>query len=214
MEPWIAVALILCVFGLLAGVLVRDWLETRRIRNVFWSLANQLGMNLTGFRLFTLGIRPVLTPIRRAKGSDSDTASFRYSYVIPGKYRRTVSQTIVWMRFRGGVVPDFAIQPQPKRHWLLSDVTFGARDIDFESHPEFSRTFLLRGRDESAIRDLFKPDVLEFFEAHAGLSVEAADDQLIYYRHSECVLPDDVPDLIEEARELRARLEASVRPDG
>lgn len=213
MEPWsVYVCSILCVFGLLAGVLAGDWIATGRIRDAFWMLSSQLGLDLSGFRLFTLGMRPVLTPIKRGKGNAADLIVFSYRYLIPGQRRMAVSQTIVWMRCRAGKMPDFAIQP--KRHWLFSEVAFGARDIDIESHPEFSRMYLLRGGDEPAIRHLFNADVLDFFESHPGLSVEAVDNRIIYYRHNECILPDAVTDLIKEARELLARSGAALSPDG
>jgi hypothetical protein len=41
---------------------------------------------------------------------------------------------------------------------------FGLKDIDFPSHPVFSRRFLLMSEDEAAVRKLFSPAVLDACE--------------------------------------------------
>ena len=56
-----------------------------------------------------------------------------------------------------------------------SDLFFRrSSDINFSSHLEFSRKYQLGGEDETAVRQLFHPEVLEFFESQGrGVSVEA-----------------------------------------
>ena len=49
----------------------------------------------------------------------------------------------------------------------------GFQDIDFESHELFSRSFVLQGSNEEAIRQYFDQSVLDFFAAKPGISVEA-----------------------------------------
>jgi hypothetical protein len=46
-------------------------------------------------------------------------------------------------------MPHFALRPEKAWHKIGS--WFGHQDIDFDSHPRFSSTYLLRGGDESAI---------------------------------------------------------------
>ncbi len=40
----------------------------------------------------------------------------------------------------------------------------GYKDIDFDTHPNFSKNYLLNGEDENAIRNVFNEGVLYFFE--------------------------------------------------
>ncbi len=56
------------------------------------------------------------------------------------------------------------------------------KDIEFDSRPDFSKSYLLGGKDESAIRHVFSSRVLEYFERHEGLSVEGRDERLLCYR--------------------------------
>jgi len=209
----------ICGIGLVVGLAVRVWMEDRRNQNAFWAHSNQLGMDLKKFHVFTRATRPVLTPIKRGTSDDPDLTAFRFRYQIPhGKRLIEVSLTVVYAHCLTNRVPNFAIQPEtPLLTADVRDLLFGTRVIDFESHPEFSRQYQLRGGDETAIRQLFNPDVLEFFETHPGLSVEAIDNQMIYYRRNTTVLPndlaDEIKDLLKEARELRSCFGVASTPD-
>jgi hypothetical protein len=56
--------------------------------------------------------------------------------------------------------------------------------------PTFSSRTILRGTDEAAIRDFFKPGVVRAFEECEGLSVEAKLDRFIVYRPGRLVKPE------------------------
>lgn len=64
---------------------------------------------------------------------------------------------------------------------------FVHNDIDFDSHPQFSRSYLLRSPDEAGVRQLFTPSLLTYFEqipADRKWHVEASQTTLILYRSS------------------------------
>ena len=65
----------------------------------------------------------------------------------------------------------------------------GFQDIDFESHPLFSKSFVLQSSNEEAIRQYFMPSLLEFFESKAGISVEAQSGKMFFYRTGRCIKP-------------------------
>ena len=75
---------------------------------------------------------------------------------------------------------------------------FGFQDIDCDSHPDFSKQYLLRGPDEPAIRALFTSEVLAAFESLHRVSVEASGDRLIFYRARKRIDPDDIQSFMEE----------------
>lgn len=60
--------------------------------------------------------------------------------------------------FRVAGIPEFQIMPQGR-------FKFGLKDIDFPSHPVFSKRFLLLSMDEGGVRKLFSPAVLDACEA-------------------------------------------------
>jgi len=78
----------------------------------------------------------------------------------------------------------------------------GFQDIDFESHPEFSKLFVLQGPSEDAIRDYFKPTLLEFFETKKGISLEADRDTMFFYTARIRAKADQIKDLLSDAYEV------------
>jgi hypothetical protein len=101
--------------------------------------------------------------------------------------------------------PDFNLQPENVLHHMMEgflgkmtqyDV---GKDIDFTSHPVFSGQYFLKGADEAAIRARFQPEILAYFEAHPGLTVEVRGDGLVFYRHSELVEGGGIRTLLADA---------------
>jgi hypothetical protein len=58
------------------------------------------------------------------------------------------------------------------------------QDIDFTSHPEFSKRFLLQGEDEEKIRAIFTDKLLGYFLTHQKITIEGKGNILIVYRES------------------------------
>lgn len=83
---------------------------------------------------------------------------------------------------------------------------FESGDIDFETHPEFSDSFHLKGPDEVAIRRLFSPSTLAFFEERRGLTVEAARDCFVCFRTDKCVAAAELLDFFDQARKIFVQL--------
>ena len=83
-------------------------------------------------------------------------------------------QTFVAFRTDKLEVPEFILDPESILHHF-ADAFLGDRigpDIDMASHPNFSKSYDLRAADEAAIREVFHAGVLEYFEAHPGLTVK------------------------------------------
>ena len=101
-------------------------------------------------------------------------------------------------------LPKFQLRPEEWPHKIGSKL--GYQDIDFESHPtavEFSKKYLLRGKDEQTIRALFTDAVLTFFAAHPDkVCVEGSDDQLIWYQPGKIIEPEDIPAFMKEGFEV------------
>ena len=78
-------------------------------------------------------------------------------------------------------------------------------DIDFESHPtavEFSKKYLLRGKDEQKIRALFTDEVLAFFAGQDKICVEGFSSHLCFYRAFKLIEPEDIPAFMKEGFEV------------
>lgn len=147
---------------------------------------------LARFHLFSQGHSARLWNVLRGRTRDLDVAVFDYRYTVGrGKHRRTYSTTVAYFRADDLNLPAFVLRPEG--FWSRLGVSlFGRQDINFDTHPAFSKAFLLRGPDEAAVRGVFGEPVLAYFEGQAGVSVEAAGGTLLFYRHAGRVDPADV----------------------
>jgi hypothetical protein len=123
---------------------------------------------------------------------------FDYRYTTGGgQHSHVWNQTVASFQSAELNLPSFSLRPENIFHRLGQ--LFGYQDINFDEAPGFSRSYLLRGNDETAIRGLFRPEMLSYFESNPGLSVEANRDCLIYYRPSKRTKPEEIRGFLEEA---------------
>ncbi len=219
--PIIAVVAVLVLMAVVAGVGVV--LERRR-REALRQAARELGFAfkaeceiLSQERMEEIEL---LQSDRNGERSNlirgtagNEVLIFDYRYVTgSGRSRATHEQTVAAFHLPGGSLPAFQLRPENMLHRIGS--AFGYQDIDFDSHPDFSQRFLVRGADENAVRSLFSPWVLAFFE---GLEkkqwcwVEGGGEWLIVYRHEELVEPSELRALLDEASALATAFGAARR---
>ena len=121
-----------------------------------------------------------------------------------GGVNKTIVQTVICFHSPQLSLPHFGVLPEEWHHKLRSKL--GYQDIDFESHStavEFSKKYLLRGKDEQTIRALFTDAVLTFFAAHPDkVCVEGSDDQLIWYQPGKIIEPEYIPAFMKEGFEV------------
>ena len=125
---------------------------------------------------------------------------FAYEFTVgSGKSRHTSMQTVICFHSPQLSLPDFSMRREEWHHKLRSKL--GYQDIDFESHPtavEFSKKYLLRGKDEQKIRALFTDEVLAFFAGQDKICVEGFSSHLCFYRASKLIEPEDIPAFMKE----------------
>ena len=76
-------------------------------------------------------------------------------------------QTIVWFESKSLDLPRFTLQPENSVVTFLGSF-FELPDFDFDDSPEFSRSYLLSGTSEDAVRALFSPKVRDYFALNSG----------------------------------------------
>jgi hypothetical protein len=212
-EKFVPIIIIISVVIALAIVaaVVSAYFERKRTE-AFKSIADELSFEffptgrtgqiqeLTGFHLFGIGHTKEIKNHLRGEAGGIELNIFDYRYVTGhGKQRQTHSQSVLVARAAGMNLPLFSMRPES--FWNKIGNLFGLKDIDFESHPKFSRLYLLKGPHEAAIRDLFQPHVLEYFEDHTGLNIEGLDDLLIYSTFTR-LKPQKIRDFMTEGFEI------------
>jgi hypothetical protein len=152
---------------------------------------------LAGFHLFSQGRSRKIRNVLRGRAGDTDVLMFDYRYTTgSGKNSHTWKQTVMVFESAGANLPDFSLRPEHIFHKLGQ--VFGYQDIDFDSHPGFSKHYLLKGSDEQQLRNIFTTDVLSFYETQKRVSSEAAGGQFLYYRAGKRIAPDKVADFIRD----------------
>ena len=120
-----------------------------------------------------------------------------------GSGKQSYSQTVASFHLFERQLPAFELSPESWARKIAQ--AFGYKDINFDSSPEFSKSYLLRGQDETAARELFRADLLHFFTGEKGWSVEGAGDWLCVYRYARTVSPKDIRSFLDQT-EAVARL--------
>ena len=152
---------------------------------------------LEHFHLFSQGRRKRIANVLQGRAGDVDVLVFDYRYVTGGgQHSRSWRQTVILFESDEMRFPNFALRPENLFHKIGQ--VFGYQDIDFDSHPEFSKRYLLKGENESAVRSTFSADTLAFYESDQKLSTEAAGGQLIHYRAAKLVPPNDISEFIKQ----------------
>ena len=162
----------------------------------------ELHESLKRFHLATLGPDSTMTNLMYGQRDGTDIAIFEYEY--PRGKNNTIRQSVVWMQRRGTRMTEFSLRPEGV--WNQLGGWSGHGDINFTSHPNFSRDYLLRGDDEEAIRELFTDEVLNFYESHPELITEGEGNKLLFYREAVVVNPENLRTFLNEALTVRALL--------
>ena len=160
----------------------------------------ELHQSLKRFHSATLGPYSTMTNLMYGQREGTDIALFEYEY-SRGKNNQ-IRQTVIWMQRRGTRMTEFSLRPEGV--WNQLGGWSGHGDINFESHPGFSRDYLLRGDDEEAIRDLFTEDVLDFYQSHPELITEGEGNKLLFYREAVLVPPQGIRSFLEETLTVRS----------
>ncbi|TAE10211.1 MAG: SulP family inorganic anion transporter [Bacteroidetes bacterium] len=74
-------------------------------------------------------------------------------------------------------VPDIQLQ----KEGLVTRYMKNNKDIDFDSHPQFSRFYFLQGKDEVAVREFFTDDLLSFLEHYTEFEIEIRHNVLLVH---------------------------------
>jgi hypothetical protein len=155
--------------------------------------------------LFERGHSKRVKNLMSGRMGDTDLMVFDYQYTTgAGKSQNTSIQTVVILPATRRSLPD--LQMAPENVITRMAEKFGYQDIDFESSPEFSRRYIVKGPDEAAIRDALYPNATSYFAAHEGWTVEARAAKVAIYRSGKRPKAEDVPSFIDEAREAARNL--------
>ncbi len=140
------------------------------------------------FQLFSQGTERKVRNCLSGSTGGVDVTTFGYEYTVAGgESSFTYRQTVAVFLSNKLSLPEFELRPKTtveksKIVGAIKALVGRDEDINFDSHPDFSASYVLRGKHKSAIRQVFSTRVLEHFERHKGLSAEGRGETLIFYR--------------------------------
>jgi len=160
-----------------------------------WSFSATAPLNMIAglerFPLFNQGHGKKVKNFMYGQASGVKAAVFDYIYTVGGgKNSHTYFQSVVYLEPANLNMPFFSLRPENFLHKMLG--AFGYQDIDFGQRPEFSKNYLLRGQDETSIRQAFNDRVLAFYESYAGTCTDAGGNQLFVFRGSYRLEPQEI----------------------
>ncbi len=148
------------------------------------------------FKRFNLGHSRKMRNVMKAETESAKLAIFDYRYTTGhGKNQTVHKQTVFAMQTNELKSPKFLLRPEGFLDKIGSMI--GGQDIDFDSHPKFSKLFVLQGDSEEEVRRFFDAKLLEFFEQNEGLYVEAATGAIIFFRGKQRK-PEEIRELMDQ----------------
>jgi hypothetical protein len=207
--------------ALAAGILALALYHEKKRREALERVAAQLGMRFSaqlpeeirsrllqaGFGLFERGHgRRFYNSMSKRLIDGTEITVFDYQYTRgSGKSSSTYRQSVFYAYHEDLHLPRFRLHPENALFHGIAKA-FGMQDINFESHPKFSRSYLLRGQDEAQVRLRFHPGVLGFWEQHPNYCAEGAGAHLILWQNNRQVSPEGMAEWMRLGEELTQRL--------
>ena len=198
---------VLCGGLIIAAVIHFDRQRTRDLEDIARDLGLQFEKDATQqtsgvrerFELFSKGRSHNARNLIHGETSNTGVWIFDYRYTVGGgKDSRSCLQSVICFSSAQLDLPRFELYREGMMSRLGSSV-FGTQDIDFETHPDFSQKYVLKGDSEEKIRDTFRPEVLTFLESQdRNIRIEGDRDSLLLYRSATRVKPLRIREFLAE----------------
>jgi hypothetical protein len=210
----------LLVIGVLSSVLAIFWIPwfiNRRRTNALASAANDLAMEFIAnpssedlgasskLSVFQLGSAGSLRNLMIGKFGRADVQLVDYyCRAGPGRDRAYRSKTtvVIFPNAAAGF-PDFMLIPRVglTRGSVMNLALKSQPDLKIGKQPAhaFASHYWVSGTDREALRNLFSPRVMDFFEANKNWNVEMLDGQMAIYKMDRLVQVKDYTKRLEVA---------------
>lgn len=151
--------------------------------------------------LFQRGGSREVSNVLRKRSASGEAILFDYTFQEgSGEDSSPYQETIAAFRVPTRNLPQFSLRPKPVFDKLGK--LFGQQEIDFESSPEFSKSYRLQGSQESAIREAFNLRVLQFFSQNPSWHLEGSGEWLVSYQLQRQVKPEELSLFLQQTTQI------------
>jgi hypothetical protein len=147
--------------------------------------------------------------VLRGEVGGAELVLFDYSWK-PFWDKQRADQTVAAYCLPSRALPELRLKPEGATDRLVAKL--GLQDVDFETHPVFSASYRLKTDDETAIRAIFCPELLDHLELEAGWSLEGKGTWLVAYRAESLVAPSELHAFVEQTGRIAERLRGCTAP--
>ena len=101
-------------------------------------------------------------------------------------------------------IPEFTLEKEGLFDRLFERVLAfsGYKDINFEKHPKFSKSYLLFGEDVPAIKAFFNDGLIEYLVTHDINHIESNGQALLIFKYLSLAQTDEIPRMLEYSNGL------------
>lgn len=208
--------------GIAIAIMVAAFIRHKRRIKDFRSLAAKMGFTFKeeknhiitdyqmNFKIFDRGRSKKITAYMEATKNETTIAIFDYKFITGGgKNSTTHKNTFIIFQNASFAFPEFTLMQEHMGHKLLGALgesiekqLLGFNDIDFADSPEFSKQYLLGGKEPEKIKELFTPAVRETLEKNintkkSSMSVMAKRDTILFYMPQRKIKIKNIPAQIQ-----------------
>jgi hypothetical protein len=217
-----AVAVVIILIAV-AGFAILSAINTKKRREALQKIALQMGYTFDrdgeNFRLelnqhlhlLQLGDSQRAYNVLRGSCATGEIVLFEFMYSQKGSYNTQTGtqsdtkhyQTVAAFKFPQANIPYFHLAS--KHWWHKAAKVFGYQAISFDTHPQFGERYLLRGANETDIKQFFRPSLLEYLQSlpeKPVWNVEAGPPWLLVYQPSNRPKPEEIPAFRDAAATL------------
>ncbi|MEM8953702.1 MAG: hypothetical protein AAGD22_06090 [Verrucomicrobiota bacterium] len=190
------------------------------------SLAGRLGLQsydkdksvlpegLESIALYVQGKKRKVTNVMQGMRDGALMSIFDYaSRVGEGKFVMEQVQTVACFEKEGMALPAFSMRPVGSYHevpmaWDFVEVDFAA------THPGFAKGFVVKGKDESAVRAIFSESVIEHYKRIRGIAVEGDGAVMVVFRPGQQRRPEDLHAFCDNGAKVLQQFVAAAEAAG
>jgi hypothetical protein len=128
--------------------------------------------------------------------------AFEYVYTISaGRSTSTISQSLIKWESATAMLPQFTLGPES--FFSRIGQALGSPDIDFPEDEAFSRSYVLKGGDESAVRTLFTQALRAELAGRPGQHAAGAGRILFWWQNGSLATPAWFGDFLSSGDRIR-----------
>lgn len=119
--------------------------------------------------------------IFRGSIEDCDVLLFDHSRASAVEHHGDICQTVAAFRIPSSNIPEFGMYPKKGIH-RFSGKSFKVQVTNFKSYSQFLKNYIIEGKQEHRIQELFDSEILRFFDLEEGWSIEGGAEWLVVYK--------------------------------